>query len=365
MIGLSTLAPGYDSQAFVPSSSAGTVSPTSTVSSRERYETKKTPRSAAGLSLLAVAFSAVPRAEEGFWPYNSIPKAAIKPKYGFTVTDAWLNHLQLATVSLPGGTGSLVSPNGLVLTNHHLVLGALQRLSTPERDLVKNGFVAMTPADELKLAGVSHQRPPEHRGRDGEGQRGGDATMTPQEVNDARQKAIHAIQGEAQTGVTRQVVALYAGAVYNLYTFKVYSDVRLVFGPEYQTGFFGGDPDNFTYPRYNLDVGMFRLYENDKPAVTPNYLKWSPNGTKENELVFTTGHPGSTQRLNTLAHFQYRRDIALPFAIANNEMSESAVKKWMAQSAENARQTIQRAVRHPEQPEVAARPVQGAAGSGA
>jgi len=115
--------------------------------------------------------------------------------------------------------------------------------------------------------------------------------MTPTEMAAARQKAIQAVQGDPQQGVSKQVVPLYAGAVYHLYTYKVYSDVRLVFGVEYQTGFYGGDADNFTYPRYNIDVSMFRLYENDKPAQTPNYLKWSPKGSVENELVFTTGTP--------------------------------------------------------------------------
>ena len=297
------------------------------------------------LVLAAVALSGVPRAEEGFWPYNSIPKAAIKAKYKFEVTDAWLNHLQLATVRFGGGTGSIVSPNGLVLTNHHIALGTLQRLSTPEKDYVKNGFYAPTYADELKVPTTTPGMPmtlsvlQSIEDVTAKVTAGITPTMTPQEAAAARQKAIQAIQGEPQAGVTKQVVSLYAGAIYNLYTYKVYNDVRLVFGAEYQTGFYGGDPDNFTYPRYNLDVGMFRLYENDKPAVTPNYLKWSPNGSKENELVFTTGHPGSTQRLNTLAHFKYRRDLALPFAIGNNEMRESAIKKWAALSAENARQT--------------------------
>ena len=225
-----------------------------------------------------------------------------------------------------------------MLTNHHIALGSLQRLSTAEKDLVKNGFVALSLAEELKVTGMTLSVLQSIEDVTAKVNEAITATMTPQEVAAARQKAILAIQGQPQAGANKQVVSLYAGAVYNLYTYKVYSDVRLVFGAEYQTGFFGGDPDNFTFPRYNLDVGMFRLYENDKPAVTPNYLKWSPNGSKENELVFTTGHPGSTQRLNTLAHFQYRRDLALPFAIANNEMRESAIKKWMALSAENARQ---------------------------
>jgi len=289
--------------------------------------------------LAAVVFGGAPRAEEGFWPYNSIPKAAIKAKYGFTVTDAWLNHLQSASVKFQGGTGSIVSANGLVLTNHHIALGSLQRLSTPDKDLVKNGFYAPTNADELKVPGMTLRVLQSIEDVTAKMTAAITPGMTPQEATSARTKATQAIVGEQQPGVSKQVVSLYAGAVYNLYTYKIYSDVRLVFGVEYQTGFYGGDPDNFTYPRYNLDVGMFRLYENDKPAQTPNYLKWSANGTVENELVFTTGEPGATQRLNTVAHLKYRRDMGIPYAIANNEMREAVVKKWAALSAENARAT--------------------------
>ncbi len=291
------------------------------------------------LAICAIAFSVLSRAEEGFWPYNSIPKAAIKAKYGFDVTDAWLNHLQLATVRFGGGTGSIVSPNGLVLTNHHIALSSLQRFSTPERDLVKNGFIAQSNAEELKVPGMTLSVLQSIEDVTAKVLGAVTPAMTIQEAAAARQAAIQSIQGGAVPGTTKQVVSLYAGAVYNLYTSKVYSDVRLVFGPEYQTGFYGGDIDNFTYPRYCLDVGLFRLYENDKPAQTTNYLKWSPAGSKEGELVFTTGHPGSTQRLNTVAHLKYRRDLALPFAIGNNEMREAAAKAWMALSAENARQS--------------------------
>ena len=293
------------------------------------------------LALVVVAFGIAPRADEGFWPYNRIPKAAIKAKYKFDVTDTWLNHLQLATVKFGGGTGSIVSPDGLVLTNHHIGLSSLQRLSTAEKDLVKGGFLAATRADELKVARMTLSVLQSIEDVTAKVTGAVTPGMTPQDAAAARQKAITAIQGEAQAGVTKQVVSLYAGAVYNLYTYKVYNDVRLVFGVEYNTGFFGGDPDNFTYPRYCVDVSMFRLYENDKPAQTPNFLKWSPAGSKEGDLVFTTGHPGSTQRLNTVAHLKYRRDLALPFSIASNEMRESAIKKWAAQSAENARQTTQ------------------------
>ena len=286
------------------------------------------------------AFSAVPRANEGFWPYNNIPKAAIKAAYKFDVTDAWLKHLQLATVRFGGGTGSIVSPDGLVLTNWHIGQGVAQRFSTPEKDLVKNGFLAATQADEIKIPGYSLSVLQSIEDVTAAVNADIKAGMAPAEINGARQKAIQAIQGEPQTGVTRQVVSLYAGAVYNLYIYKVYTDVRFVFIVEYQTGFFGGDADNFTYPRYCMDMSLFRLYENDKPAKTPNYLKWSPAGTKEGDLVFTTGHPGATQRLNTVAHLKYMRDVSVPFAVASGEMRESAIKKWAALSPENARQTV-------------------------
>ena len=290
--------------------------------------------------LVAVAFTVVPRAEEGFWPYNSIPKAAIKKTFGFEITDAWLNHLQLATVKFGGATGSLVSPNGLVMTNHHVTLGSLQRLSTKERDLVKNGFVAMSYDEDLKVPGMTLSVLQSIEDVTARVTGAATADMNPQQAVAARVAAMGAIEKEATTpGTSAQVVTLYAGAVYNLYRYKVYDDVRLVFGVEYQTGFYGGDPDNFTYPRYNLDLGMFRLYENGKPAATPNYLRWSANGSKEGDLVFTTGHPGATQRLNTQAHIEYRRDVALPYSIALLEMREAALRKWMALSTENARQS--------------------------
>ena len=288
------------------------------------------------VALALALFTFSTRAEEGFWPYNAIPKTAIKAKYGFDVTDAWLNHLQLSTVRFGGGTGSIISANGLVLTNHHIALSSLQQLSTPDRDLVKNGFTALSMAEELKVPGMSLSvlqsiedvTPKVTSAATG---------LAPTEAAAARQAAIAQLQTGAPSGTSKQVVSLYAGAVYNLYTYKVYSDVRLVFGAEFQAGFYGGDPDNFTFPRYCLDVGMYRLYENDKPAATPHYLKWSPAGSKEGELVFTTGHPGATQRLNTVAHLKFRRDLQIPFAIAVNESREDSLKKWMALSAENAR----------------------------
>lgn len=301
---------------------------------------RRNPVPLLAIVLIIAALTAVPRAEEGFWPYNSIPKDAIKKKFGFEVTDAWLSHLQLATVRFTGATGSLVSPDGLVMTNHHVALGSLQRLSTRERDLVKNGFVAASYDEELRVPGMSLSVLQSIEDVTVKVTSSVTPEMNPQQAVAARAASIRAIEKEATSpGMSGQVVTLYAGALHNLYRYKVYDDVRLVFGVEYQTGFYGGDPDNFTYPRYNLDLAMFRLYENGKPASTPNYLRWSRKGTKEGDLVFTTGHPGATQRLNTYAHIEYRRDIALPYSIATLEMREAAVTKWMALSEENARQS--------------------------
>ncbi len=295
--------------------------------------------------LVAIAFSIVPRAEEGFWPYNSVPKAAIKKAYGFEVTDAWLNHLQLATVRFSGGTGSVISPDGLVLTNHHIGLSSLQAMSNATgKDYVKDGFLAATRADEWKVPNMSLRILQSIEDVTAKVNANVTPGMAPADIQKARQGAMDALQAESTkaTGLQSEVVRMYQGAIYNLYRYKVYGDVRLVFGVEYQTGFYGGDPDNFTYPRYAVDVSMFRLYENGQPAQTANYLHFSPAGSKEGELIFTTGHPGSTQRLYTVAHLKYLRDVQIPNTIARNEAAERAIMKFSALSAENQRLSVQR-----------------------
>src|SRR5882672_2715550 len=232
--------------------------------------------------------------DEGMWTFNNVPKADIKQKYGFDVTDEWLHKVQLASVRFPGGSGSFVSPNGLVLTNYHIVEDIVGELSTPQKDYAKDGFVAQTQADEKKIDGLELN---ELISIEDVTKRVTDAVtpgMSDAAAFAARRKEMTAIESESTkaTGLRSDVITLYQGGQYNLYRYKKYTDVRLVFAPEFQAAFFGGDPDNFNFPRFNIDMALVRVYENDQPVHPPSYLKWSA-GAKENDLVFVIGNPGS------------------------------------------------------------------------
>jgi hypothetical protein len=298
-------------------------------------------RLAAVVAVAALVLGATAlRADEGFWPFNAVPRAAIKSTYGFDVTDAWLDHLQRSSVRFGGASGSFVSPDGLVMTNHHVGLGTLQKLSTAERDLVKHGFYAKTRAEELKapdmelnvLVGIEDVTATVNASIE--------PGIAPARAFAARRAAIAAIEQASTkaTGLKSEVVTLYQGALYHLYRYKRYTDVRLVFAPEFDIAFFGGDTDNFTFPRYCLDLTMFRVYENDQPARTEHYLTWSRAGASEGELVFTSGHPGTTQRLNTVAHLEYVRDTGLPMSISMLERRREVLVRYGARGAEQARQ---------------------------
>jgi hypothetical protein len=271
-------------------------------------------RAAFVIAIVLLARPLVGVADEGFWPFNRVPKAAIKAAYGVDITDAWLQRVQQASVRFPSGSGSFVSPTGLVLTNHHVAMDIIQELSTPEKDYVKNGFVAREPAQELRapnLELVVLERIEDVTARV-------NASVTPSmsaaDQLAARRAATASIEDEAEkkTGLQSEMVTLYQGAQYHLYLYKKFTDVRLVFAPEFQAAFYGGDPDNFTFPRYALDMTLFRVYDNGKPLQVKNYLPWSTSGVKEGDPVFTSGHPGSTQRLNTVAHLEALRDHSLP-----------------------------------------------------
>ena len=277
-------------------------------------------------------------ADEGMWTFNNLPRAEIKKRYGFEVTDEWVRKVQSATVRFPNGTGSFVSAEGLVLTNYHIVEDIVGELSTAEKDLAKTGFVAHTREEELKIPGLALDQlvkiddvTARVTGVVKQGMSDADAAA-------ARAAEIGRIESEsAAAGMRADVVTLYQGGMYNLYVYKRYTDVRLVFAPEFQAAFFGGDPDNFNFPRYDLDMSLVRVYDNGKPLRPDNYFKWSKQGPKEHELTFVSGSPGTTQRLNTVAHLEFLRDTGIPVTLRTLESRRDSLRKYMAGGEEQTR----------------------------
>jgi hypothetical protein len=281
-------------------------------------------------------------ADEGMWTFNNVPRAEIKKKYGFEVTDAWLNKVRLASVRFNnGGSGSFVSPNGLVLTNYHIVEDIVGEVSTPEKDLAKEGFVARTRAEEIKAPSLELNQLISIEDVTARVNGAVKPNSTDAEAFAARRAEISAIEAESTkaTGLRSDVVTLFQGGQYNLYRYKKYTDVRLVFVPEFQAAFFGGDPDNFNYPRFNIDMALVRIYENDQPVHPENYFKWSTTGAKDGSLVFVTGNPGSTSRLDTVAHLEELRDTSIPIVLRLLERREAVLKKYMAMGEEQTRQS--------------------------
>jgi hypothetical protein len=280
-------------------------------------------------------------AEEGMWTFDNPPVKQLKDKYNFTPDKAWLDHVRLASVRLnDGGSGSFVSPHGLLLTNHHVARGQLQKNSTAAHNYIDDGFYAATPAEEMKspdlevnvLMSMEDVTPRVQNALKG--------AKTPEEEFSARRSTIAGIERESQekTGLRSDVVTLYQGGEYWLYRYKKYTDVRLVFAPEQQAAFFGGDPDNFTFPRYDLDMALFRVYENDRPIDSKDFLKWNPKGAADEELVFVSGHPGTTQRLDTMAQLIHQRDVVQPALLKLYQRRISVLKEYSAQGAEQARE---------------------------
>jgi len=282
-------------------------------------------------------------ADEGMWVFNNLPLKALENQYGFKPTQEWIEQLRSSAVRFnSGGSGSFVSPDGLVMTNHHVGADMLQKISTAEKNYHHDGFLAKSRSEEIKapdlelnvLVGIedvtarvlSAIKPGSNDG----------------EAGIAKRKAIAEIEKESldKTGLRSDVVTLYQGGQYALYTYKKYTDVRLVFAPEFDVAFFGGDPDNFEFPRYNLDVCFFRAYEDGKPARPRHYLTWSANGSQDGDLVFVAGHPGRTSRLNTLAHLKYLRDVSIPFALEILRDREALLTEYGKKGPEQARQAM-------------------------
>ena len=297
-------------------------------------------------ALLAASFVPSVRADEGMWTFDNPPLKLWKERYGFEPSSAWLERLRLASVRLAdvgtttgGGSGSFVSAEGLVATNQHVGAGQLAKLSTPERDLVKNGFYARTRAEELKCPDYEVSVLVSFEDVTARVQGAVKKGASTAEANAQRQAEIAAVEKESaqKTGAGGNVVKLYSGGEYWLYRYKRYTDVRLVFAPEEQAAFFGGDYDNFTYPRYALDVTFFRVYEDGRPARTENFLKWSKTGPKEGEFVVASGYPGSTDRLLTVAQLKYQRDVGNPLQMRVWSSRRDALAAYAARGPEQAR----------------------------
>ena len=290
--------------------------------------------------ILALAMNTSAIADEGMWLFNAPPLKQLKDKYQFEPTPGWLEHLQKASVRFnSGGSGSFVSANGLVITNHHVGADTLQKMGDAEHNYLRNGFYSKTQADEMKSTDLELNVLMSIEDVTARVNGAVKTGMTSEQASTARGSAIAAIEKKSKekTGLRSDVVTLYQGGAYHLYRYKRYDDVRLVFAPEQQMAFFGGDPDNFEYPRYDLDICLFRVYENGQPAKVEHFLKWNSNGPSDGELTFVSGSPGKTDRQLTLDELADTRDRYLPYVLRMFNQREVLETAYSARSFENAR----------------------------
>jgi hypothetical protein len=280
------------------------------------------------------------QADEGIWLFNQPPSKFLRDRYHFDATDAWLEHLQKSSVRFDsGGSGSFVSEDGLIISNHHVGADAIQKLGTEDKNYLRDGFYARTHAEELKCLDLELDV---LESIEDVTARVNTAVLTNANASSAvvaRRKIIAEIEKESldRTGLRSDIVTLWEGGAYQLYRYKSYTDVRLVFAPEQQIADYGGDPDNFEYPRYDLDICLFRAYENGQPAKVKDFLKFSPAGAHEGDLVFTSGHPAYTSRFYTVADLESQRDVVSPFLLEFINRREALLANWSARSEENAR----------------------------
>jgi Peptidase S46 len=295
---------------------------------------------AVALLMVCLALPMAMRAEEGMWTFDNFPAKAVATKYGLTPSQAWLDHVRASSLRIAGGcSASFISPQGLVMTNHHCVVGCVQALSTPQLNLVETGFTAQTAAEERKCDTFELDQLTQIR----------DVTSEVQQAlagktGEAANAALHAKEAELQQscgsdpGIRCDVVSLYHGGVYDLYRYKRYNDVRLVFAPEFQVAQFGGDPDNFNFPRFDYDIGLLRAYEDGHPAATTDYFKWSANGSKDGDLVFISGNPGGTSRELTVSQLAFERDKIYPLQMPRLAEYRGQLERFINEGPEQARE---------------------------
>jgi hypothetical protein len=300
--------------------------------------------SAVSLSIFFVALSDHAFADEGMWLFNNPPLKQLKEKYNFEPSKDWLDHLQKASVRFnSGGSGSFVSPNGLAITNHHVGLDTLQKMSSEKNNYVRDGFYAKSQKDEVKATDLELNVLMSIEDVTDQVKAAVKPEMSPDDANKARGNAIAQIEKESRekTGLRSDVVTLYQGGQYHLYRYKRYDDVRLVFAPEEQIAFYGGDPDNFEYPRYDLDIAIFRAYENGQPAKIEHYLKWNTRGPADGELTFVSGNPGRTDRQLAVSELAELRDQEVPHLLDIFYRRETYLHAWGSRSFENKRRAEQ------------------------
>ena len=280
---------------------------------------------------------AICRGDEGMWLFNNLPRKLLNEKHGFDPSEEWAEHIMLSSVRFSsGGSASFVSSDGLVLTNHHVAADTLHKLSTPEFNYYDKGFLATGHEHELKAPDLELNQLVSIEDVTARVNAAVTAEMGPEKANKARQAAMAKIEQASldETGLRSDVITLFGGAKYHLYRYQKYTDVRLVWAPESAMAFFGGDMDNFEYPRYCLDVALFRVYENGKPAVVEHFLKWSDAGPADGELVFVSGNPGSTDRALTTDAVKTLRDHSLPFYLNYLCRLEVAIQQFSQQGPE-------------------------------
>jgi V8-like Glu-specific endopeptidase len=295
--------------------------------------------SRAALLVVGMSFALTALADEGMWTFDNFPAAKMRAKYGWAPDAAWLTHARLASIRLAQGcSASLVSPDGLVMTNHHCARACLSELADAKHDYIAKGFYAATAADEKRCPDLEANQLTEITDVTAQ-MEAATAGKSDRAFHEAERTAKAKIESACGTAadVRCQVVTLYQGGVYDLYKYKRYQDIRVVFAPEESVAFFGGDPDNFTFPRFDLDTAFVRIYDQGKPLHTDSYLKFASKGVKAGDIAFTSGNPGATERENTLAQLEYQRDVAQPFILSLFSELRGVLNEFGTKGPEEAR----------------------------